>query len=188
VENFKSWRWIGGTRDDAAGEAFDKAAKILGLPYPGGPSIQRAAHEYRIKNLESRIKLPRPMIHEDNLEMSFSGLKTALSRLVSENKDFDVNEMAWEFSNAVVEVLVGKLDKAVKQFQPKSILVAGGVAANTHLRKNLEERILNMAGVNLYIPELKYCTDNAAMIGAAAILKPDYVEIGDLKTEPGLEI
>ena len=199
IKDFNDWEWVGGTRDDAAGGAFDKAARVLGQPYPGGPSIQSAAEEFRIENLEFRIfgnlKLPRPMIQEDNLEMSFSGLKTALAKQAlelrgksQELREEVINALANEFNLAVVDILVSKLERAIEKYRPRSVLIGGGVSANKMLRQNLELRIKSQEEVELFIPEFKYCTDNAAMVGAAAILKPDYIEPVDLKPEPGLGI
>lgn len=176
------WRWIGGTRDDAVGEAFDKAARAMGLPYPGGPQIQVLSEKAKG---ESKIKLPRPMINDKSLEMSFSGLKTAVVRQVAEGRD--TAELAREFNRAAVEVLVTKTGRAVEVFSPKSVILAGGVAAN----KLLREQLAVASGqwlVKLFVPELKYCTDNAAMIAAAALMRPVEAEILNLRPEPTLAV
>ncbi len=184
VESYKKWEWIGGTVDDATGEAFDKVARILGLPYPGGPSIQIAA-EKASEDVEV-TKLPRPMIYERNLKMSFSGLKAAAAKLtVNDLSEEQINGIAREFNEAVAEVLTKKAALALDSYQPRSLLVAGGVAANKMIREHLVEMTRNME-VDIYLPELKYCGDNAAMIGAAAILNQDFVEIEDLSPEPSL--
>lgn len=194
LKSLTDWEWLGGTRDDAAGEAYDKAARAMGLPYPGGPAIAKLAESVgRGLSRSEFVRLPRPMIDQDNFDLSFSGLKTALiqqasgsaSQLTEKRKAL----LAKEFNEAVTEVLVAKTIKAVEVYKPKSVLLAGGVAANKLLRQNLESSIKNLAeDVSFFVPELKYCTDNAAMIGAVAIMRPDYVEPLLLRPEPGLEI
>jgi len=173
---------VGGTRDDAAGEAFDKAAKILRLGYPGGPAIAAEAaklktHPVRnlstgiktfpisngVKNEKLKIELPRPMIN-DGLDMSFSGLKTALSKIANK---FDRAAVAHEFQKAVVEVLAAKTNRAIKKYRPTALLLAGGVAANQVLREKLAQ-VAQQQKINYYVPELKYCMDNAVMIALAA--------------------
>lgn len=192
LSSLTNWKWIGGTRDDAAGEAFDKAARAMGFPYPGGPLIAKAADEVT-GTIPTEMKLPRPMIHDDSLEMSFSGLKTALIQVMEKNKEKILADhnlihlLAKEFNAAVVEVLTKKTMKAVKEYSPKSLLVAGGVAANKMLRDGLRIES-SRAGVSFHIPHSKYCTDNAAMIAACALMRPDYVEPLSLFPEPGLEV
>ena len=186
MKEASSFEWLGGTMDDAAGEAFDKVARALGLPYPGGPSIQKAAGDSL--ELIKVPKLPRPMIHENNLKMSFSGLKAAVAKMATEKLEDDhVNAIAKEFNLAVMETLVKKTALAIEKFQPRSLLVAGGVAANEIIREGLQEMALNK-GVDIYMPEIKYCGDNAAMVGAAAILFEDKVNIDNLRPEPGLGV
>ena len=192
LESLTRWQWVGGTRDDAAGEAFDKAARAMGFPYPGGPMVAKAAEEATM-DLPAGLKLPRPMIHENNLEMSFSGLKTALLQVMEQNKvklteePGLVNSLAREFNQAVADVLIKKTMKAVEQYRPKSILLAGGVAANVTLREGLS-RAAREAGKEFFCPDLRYCTDNAAMIAACALLRPNYVDPLRLRPNPGLEI
>ncbi|MBU1092609.1 tRNA (adenosine(37)-N6)-threonylcarbamoyltransferase complex transferase subunit TsaD [Patescibacteria group bacterium] len=174
MNGFNKFKSIGGTRDDAAGEAFDKAAKIMGLGYPGGPAV--AAEAAKVKNETLRrdsghnlkkevgeITLPRPMLAM-GLDMSFSGLKTALSKIAS---NFDKKALAHEFQQAVVDVLATKTERAIKKYHPRAILLAGGVAANQVLRERLGQVALRQK-VDYYVPELKYCMDNAAMIALAA--------------------
>ena len=191
MRSLTDWEWVGGTRDDAAGEAFDKAARAMGFPYPGGPLVAKAAEA--AGEIPTEIKLPRPMINEKNLEMSFSGLKTALLNLLAENKQKIkerpelVNEIAAEFNLAVTEVLVKKTMAAVEKYKPRSVLLAGGVAANKQLRGELAKAVKE-AGVAFFLPDLKYCTDNAAMIAACALLQPDYVDPLRLRPDPGLEV
>lgn len=192
LTSLTDWKWLGGTRDDAAGEAFDKAARAMGFPYPGGPLISKAGQEATL-DLPVELKLPRPMIHEDNLEMSFSGLKTALLQAMEKNKKELkeepglINGLAREFNQAVTDVLVKKTMMAVGQYQPKSVLLAGGVAANQLLRQELAVSC-QRAAVELFVPDLKYCTDNAAMIAACALLRPNYTDPLKLRPDPGLAI
>lgn len=198
MKSLTDWEWIGGTRDDAVGEAFDKAARILGLPYPGGPEIEKASQKVsddKWKKMDKKYRLPRSLLNEDNLEMSFSGIKAALARLMgssellvlgSEFKEEFVNLVAREFSEAVIEVLIRKTLMATDKFEVKSVIMAGGVAANKTLRERLKKEIENR-DMKFFVPELKYCGDNAAMIGAAAILRP--VESNwSLKPEPSLGV
>ncbi len=151
---FKS---VGRTRDDAVGEAFDKAAKLMGLGYPGGPAISKIAKEGNI------AKLPRPMLAQ-GLDMSFSGLKTALSKVVNK---IPAPALAFEFQEAVVEVLVTKTKRAIRRYGPEALILSGGVAANICLRERLE-KLTKELNIKYYLPELKYCMDNAAMIALAA--------------------
>src|SRR3989344_4992751 len=195
LESLTRWQWVGGTRDDAAGEAFDKAARAMGFPYPGGPAISRLAAQITNDELliSNKFRLPRPMIHEANLEMSFSGLKTALLQVMEQNKvklteePGLVNSLAREFNQAVADVLIKKTMKAVEQYQPKSILLAGGVAANVTLREGLAGAVKE-ASKEFFCPDLRYCTDNAAMIAACALLRPNYVDPLRLRPNTGLEI
>jgi len=157
VKSLNKFEVVGGTRDDAAGEAFDKAAKILGLGYPGGPAIDKAA-----KFLEGPV-LPRPMLNQ-GLEMSFSGLKTALSKIKDQ---YPKSALAFEFRMAVTDVLYKKIEKAIKKYHPKSLIVSGGVSANPVIRDRLGQ-LAKKYNMNYYVPELNYCMDNAVMIALAA--------------------
>lgn len=157
MESWDKFRPIGGTRDDAAGEAFDKAAKILGLGYPGGPVISKIAKKGVCD------ALPRPMLSV-GLDMSFSGLKTALSKISTQ---FNKKALAYEFQEAVTDVLATKAERAIKKYHPSALLLAGGVAANQSLRGRLAQVAMRQK-INYYVPELKYCMDNAAMIALAA--------------------
>src|SRR3989344_4020145 len=195
LESLTRWQWVGGTRDDAAGEAFDKAARAMGFPYPGGPAISRLAAQITNDELliSNKFRLPRPMIHEANLEMSFSGLKTALAQVIEQNGERLsenpglINALAREFNQAVADVLIKKTMKAVEQYQPKSVLLAGGVAANVTLREGLAGAVKE-SSKEFFCPDLKYCTDNAAMIAACALLRPNYVDPLKLRPDPGLGI
>jgi N6-L-threonylcarbamoyladenine synthase len=152
------YKYVGGTRDDAAGEAFDKVARLLKLGYPGGPAVSKAAEAGKV----GKLVLPRPMMDEDNFDFSFSGLKTAVTKVAGNKAD-----IAREFQEAVVEVLTCKLMAAAKKYKAKTIIVGGGVSANKRLREEVQTQALGL-GLKVVIPEFKYCTDNAAMIGAAA--------------------
>lgn len=184
IKSLDEWEKVGGTRDDAAGECFDKAARALGLSYPGGPEIEKQAD----KVSESRFKLPRPLIHDDSLEMSFSGLKTAVVRKVEEvgkMSDKLRAELAWEVNEAIVDVLVEKTRRAVVKFTPESILLAGGVAANKRLRSKLGKLAAEW-GLDFRMPDFEYCTDNAAMIGAAAVMRG--VKADQLRLRPQVNL
>ncbi len=156
------YRRLGGTLDDAAGEAFDKVARLLGLGYPGGPAIQQAAQEGNAR----AFSFPRAWL-EGSWNFSFSGLKTAvlreIRRLEASGMTLPVKDLAASFQYAVVDVLVGKAIAAVKEFKAREMLIAGGVSANQLLREMVEER----APVPVSIPPIYLCTDNAAMIAGA---------------------
>ena len=178
---------IGETRDDAAGEAYDKVARTLKLPYPGGPHIDRLAHEG-----QPTVKLPRAWLEEDSYDFSFSGLKSAvINTLHNANQKGEViapEDLACSFQESVIDVLVTKTVKAAEEFQVKQVLLAGGVAANKGLRTRLEEAFIDKKEVELIIPPLYLCTDNAAMIAAAGSIA---FEKGtraamDLNANPGL--
>lgn len=156
------FKLLGETRDDAAGEAFDKMARLLGLSYPGGPSIAAAAEEVG----EMEVELPRPMLNEPSLDFSFSGLKTALLYKVR-GRDLDQEEVAaWarEAQQAVVDVLVGKTMRAAQQIGAITVVLAGGVAANKLLRQSLTTAA-ETAGCAMLVPDFSLCTDNAGMVG-----------------------
>ena len=171
MQDMDTFEIIGNTRDDAVGEAFDKVARILGLPYPGGPEISKLAEKY---SGTPTITLPRPMIHSKDLDFSFSGLKTAELHLVKkikeENKreltDDEKIEIAHEFEQAVTEVLIKKTLTAIDTYDAKSLLVGGGVIANKTIRARLTSEIK----VPLHLPDNRFTGDNATMIGIAAYL------------------
>lgn len=166
VERPGAYQLLGETLDDAAGEAFDKTAKMLGLPYPGGPALSRLAATGNAQ----RFKLPRPMLHSGDLDLSFSGLKTAVSLLVKQETPADYRDIAASFEAAVVAVLVEKSLQALATAKMKTLVVAGGVGANARLRKNLSERI-EARGGQVFFPPLRLCTDNGAMIACAGALR-----------------
>lgn len=181
---------IGETRDDAAGEAFDKVARTLNLPYPGGPHIDRLAREGK-----PVIDLPRAWLEEGSYDFSFSGLKSAVINTVhnakQRGKQIDPRDLAASFQASVVEVLVEKTIKAAKEFNVKQVILAGGVAANNGLRTAMEEKVRNyLPEAELTIPPLKLCTDNAAMIAACGTVLYEQGIRGDLSlnANPGLEL
>ena len=180
---------LGRTRDDAAGEGFDKCARLLGLPYPGGPAIAAAAAKILKRSdlvgKQQSPTLPRPLIRENTYDFSFSGLKTAL-RLASLAQG-KPRELAHEVQEAIVEVLVERVVRAVEEFRPRSVLLGGGVAANLRLREELDHRC-QMLDLRLFIPPKELCTDNAVMIGAAAFYNYSPIPWQKVKANPGLEI
>jgi N6-L-threonylcarbamoyladenine synthase len=182
------FRIIGKTRDDAAGEAYDKVARALGLPYPGGPFIDRLAQEAEIA-----IPLPRAWLEQDSYDFSFSGLKSAVLAAINQAKmkglQLDPAHVARGFQESVVDVVVEKAIRAVQAYGAKQLLLAGGVAANRGLRERLTIRCAEV-GVPLLTPPLNLCTDNAAMIGAAAFLKWERQQFAslDLKADPSLSL
>lgn len=161
---------LGRTIDDAAGEAFDKIAKILGLPYPGGPSIEKAAETGN----DNAIRFPRALMENNNYNFSFSGLKTAVLYHVESlhklGKEIPVDDICASFQKAVIDVLVQKSMNAVKEFKCNSLILAGGVVRNTPLRENFRE-LARQAQVNFYAPAPELCTDNAAMIARAGYMR-----------------
>jgi len=169
------YKVLGETRDDAAGEAFDKAAQLLGIGYPGGPAIAACAVKFKVESEKLKVKsLPRPMIESNNFDFSFSGLKTALLYAIQRDKDWKkkIPEYAHEFEQAVAEVLVSKTIKAAKKYNCQNIMLSGGVAANVVLRNMLAQAVENkLYKAKLIIPEFKYCTDNAAMIATAGYFR-----------------
>ncbi len=182
---------VGDTLDDAAGEAFDKAAKMLELGYPGGPAIGVAATQ---ETKEEVLKLPRPMITAANFNFSFSGLKTALLYALKKDKNWrkKIPAYAREYQQAIIDTLVAKTIKATKKYQAKTVLLAGGVSANKELRSQLAQAVSDKLPEALFgLPDLKYTTDNAAMIGAAAYFlarKKKYIKWSAIKTNPNLDL
>lgn len=156
---------LGSTLDDAIGEAYDKVARVLGFKYPGGPNVEKAA----LEGVPS-YKLPKP-VDDESYNFSYSGLKSHIINLVNTEKmkgnEIRVNDLACSFQTAAIDELVRKLSLALDNTQIKNVVIAGGVSANQYLRKEIE-KVCNNYDCKLYIPKMKYCTDNAAMIGAAA--------------------
>ena len=172
------YRILGASLDDAAGEAFDKTAKLLGLPYPGGPALARLADTGK----PGRFKFPRPMLDRPGLEFSFSGLKTAVVVALRGLTLDDVMraDLAAEFQQAVVDTLVGKCRRALEQTGLPALVVAGGVGANRQLRRELD-RLGATSGVRVSYPRLEFCTDNAAMIAYAGCQRLMAGERDDLR-------
>ncbi|WP_047393420.1 tRNA (adenosine(37)-N6)-threonylcarbamoyltransferase complex transferase subunit TsaD [Chitinibacter sp. ZOR0017] len=165
VHGVGRYELLGETVDDAAGEAFDKSAKLLGLGYPGGPALSKLAEQGDV----NRFTLPRPMLHSGNLDMSFSGLKTAVLNLVNAQSELDPQTQAdicAAFQAAIVEVLVKKSLAALKQTGLQRLVIAGGVGANRQLRAALDEAAARRK-YTVYYPPLALCTDNGAMIAYA---------------------
>lgn len=164
MKDHMSFKLLGETLDDAVGEAYDKVGRMLGLPYPGGPVIDKLA-----KLGSDTYQLPRPYLDLNGYDFSFSGLKSAVNNIIyhanRKGENVDVNNMCKSFQASVIDVLSFKLEKAVKDYGVENIVLAGGVAANKGLREKVSELFKDK---NVLIPSMKYCTDNAAMIGAAA--------------------
>ena len=188
MKDHGSFKVIGETRDDAAGEAYDKVARTLGLPYPGGPHIDRLAHVG-----EPSLDLPRAWLEEGSYDFSFSGLKSAVINTLHNAKQKGVTihpqDLAASFQASVIDVLVTKTVKAVKEHEVEQVLLAGGVAANKGLRAALQEAFEGMEA-ELVIPPLSLCTDNAAMIAAAGTVLFQQGKRGsmDMNAHPGLDI
>lgn len=179
---------IGETRDDAAGEAYDKVARVLNMPYPGGPHIDRLAHE-----ATEAVPFPRVWLEPGTYDFSFSGLKSAVinykHNMDQRNEEIIPSQVAKGFQDSVVEVLTTKALRAAREYDVKQVIAAGGVSANKGLRTSLEATFAN-EGIPLYVPPLHLCTDNAAMIGAAAAYMYDAGIRGSMSMngKPGLEL
>lgn len=159
VKNYTEFEVLGKTRDDAIGEAFDKVARVVGLGYPGGPKVDKLAKE---GNPEA-ITLPKT--HFDNLDFSFSGIKTAVINLHHKTPDINKADLCASFEKTVTEILIENTKKALKQINVKTVVLAGGVSANSYIRNEFLK--LKEKGIEVYMPDLKLCTDNAAMIASA---------------------
>jgi N6-L-threonylcarbamoyladenine synthase len=174
IEKIGEYKVLGATVDDAIGEAFDKVARMLGLPYPGGPEISRLADLARKNSIESKIKLPRPMIHSKDLKFSFSGLKTAVLytlREIENINDEQKQDLAREFENAVTDVLISKTKSAIDEECPKALIIGGGVIANRHIRGAFDTLAKNHS-IPLYMPISGLSGDNALMIAVVGSVKP----------------
>ena len=169
VKDRGDYKILGQSQDDAVGEAFDKVGKLLGLPYPGGPHIERLA----LKGNSKAYDFPRPMMHSDNLDLSFSGLKTSVLYTVRDIDDLTDQvkaDIAASFQQAVIDVLTKKIKKAVELSGRSEVIIAGGVAANKALRAAIKD-LENTINIKVYYPSLKYCGDNAAMIAFVGSLR-----------------
>lgn len=208
MKEFGVYEKIGGTRDDAAGEAFDKVAKLLQLDYPGGPKISEYAKTGNIKV----IPFPRPMIDSSDFDFSFAGLKTAALYWLRDNaikkegqsmitsaknillrkQQVSISDFCASIEQAIIDVLVHKTAKAVKKYQPKSLILGGGVSNNVKLRETLKEKMSPVLGEeNIHIPERIYTMDNAAMIGAAAyfrLKKGESISWKDIEPNPNWKV
>lgn len=190
MEQAGKYEIIGETRDDAAGEAYDKVGRVLGVPYPGGKHIDEMAHQGK-----DTFHFPRAMMQDDTNDFSFSGLKSSFINTVhnaqQKGEELNKNDLAASFQAAVIEVLVKKTIRCAKERNVKQIVLAGGVAANKGLRSALAKAASEeLADVELVIPPLSLCGDNAAMIGAAAFtesVEPDQLDLA-LNAQPGLSL
>lgn len=185
-------KWLGGTRDDAAGECFDKTARVLGLSYPGGPEIAKLAEKGlpagKAGNPQA-YDLPRPMIRQENLDFSFSGLKTAVINLKRKQKRINKANLAAGIQQAIIDVLVEKTIRAAKKHKVKSVLLAGGVAANKQLREQMTAEIQKLKSkISLFIPPPKLCTDNATYIASCAYFNFKPIPWQKIEVNPGLSI
>ncbi|MFT6829383.1 MAG: N6-L-threonylcarbamoyladenine synthase [Candidatus Paceibacteria bacterium] len=193
IKNWGEYEIVGESIDDAVGEAFDKAGRMLGMEYPGGPKISKAA----VSGVENEsINLPRPMLNTKDYRFSFSGLKTAVRYLVEDLKEHDnfndqvIADVAREFEHAVTEVLIKKTSKAIEEYGAEGLIIAGGVSANTFITEAFKEKVQEY-GIPLYLPERKLCGDNSLMIATAGFIhywknkttipQSELVAVGNLK-------
>ena len=172
IKKWEEYEILGETLDDAAGECFDKTARILGLRYPGGPAIEAQASQYKSSKLGCEIKLPRPMIHKKTYNFSFSGLKTAVlyhyqkqDKKTQKSKKY-IKAMAKEVQNAIIDVLMERTFRAAQNYRVKSIILGGGVTANKELRKRFQKEAKKLK-LRLLLPDKKQATDNALMVAVA---------------------
>ncbi|PIP17170.1 MAG: tRNA (adenosine(37)-N6)-threonylcarbamoyltransferase complex transferase subunit TsaD [Candidatus Portnoybacteria bacterium CG23_combo_of_CG06-09_8_20_14_all_37_13] len=183
MKGHQNYKTLGQTRDDAAGEAFDKVAKLLNLGYPGGPIIEKMAQ----KGDPKKYDLPRPMMHSQNYDFSFSGLKTAVLYLVRSADKINKADLCASFQSAVIDVLLFKTKKAFEEFKPKSVVFGGGVMAN----KALRQAIKNSLHTAYCIPDPEFCLDNAVMIALAASFKKKLIKPKDfdkIEAKPNLNL
>lgn len=160
VKDYTKFEVLGKTRDDAIGEAFDKVARVVGLGYPGGPKVDKLAKEGKVN-----IELPKTHFDEDTLDFSFSGIKTAVINLNHKNPNINKADLCASFQKNVTDTLIENVKKAVDKTKIKRIVLAGGVSANSYIREKFLK--FERDGIKVYMPDLKLCTDNAAMIASA---------------------
>ncbi|MDD3084968.1 MAG: tRNA (adenosine(37)-N6)-threonylcarbamoyltransferase complex transferase subunit TsaD [Candidatus ainarchaeum sp.] len=183
MQSLGIYKEIGSTRDDAIGECFDKTARMLGLPYPGGVEISRRAKKVK----KSKFKFPRPMLNSPDYDFSFSGLKTAVLYEIKDKNlsKKEINELCFEIEEAVKDVVVKKIEKAILEFNPNSIFIGGGVSANEKLQEELK-KLAKKHKLDLFIP--KYTTDNAIMIGVTALLSPKEEKCDKIRANSNLNL
>ncbi|MDO8583360.1 MAG: tRNA (adenosine(37)-N6)-threonylcarbamoyltransferase complex transferase subunit TsaD [bacterium] len=186
MESHKETKWIGGTLDDAAGEAFDKIGRLLSLSYPGGPAIEEISRQ----GIPDKFIFPRPMIGSKDFNFSFSGLKAAVTREVLKLGELDkqqVADISLAVQKSIIEVLVRKTLKAAKKYNVKSILLGGGVACNQNLHNELELNAKRYTlNAEIFVPQKSLCTDNAAMIGAYATFNYSPTDLQKITANPEL--
>ena len=190
ILNHQKIKWLGGTIDDAAGEAFDKIGRLLDLPYPAGSIIEKLAE----KNTKDIYNFPRPIINSNGFDFSFSGLKSAVMREVEKIKktnnslsENNIKNICLSTQNAIIDVLIKKTLRACKQYNVKSLLLGGGVSSNQALRSKFELEIRNWKlEIPLFVPKKELCTDNAGMIAAAAFF--NYKEVPWQKVQANPEL
>lgn len=190
VQKLGAYKILGRTKDDAVGEAFDKVARMLTLPYPGGPEISKLSAQARQENLPRTITLPRPMIHSKDLNFSFSGIKTHVLytlQKIENITDKIKKEISREFEDAVTEVLISKTREAIESDEYKTLIIGGGVIANTHIRKAFKT-LAQEFSIPLYLPAPGLTGDNALMIALAAALVPQTKSPSDIKARGNLSL
>lgn len=186
MKSTKDLTWLGGTFDDAAGECFDKTARLLGFGHGGGQAIQIAAQTHHASPITHHVILPRPMIRDESLNFSFSGLKTAVMREWTKANNPDLaSAFAHEIQESITDVLVEKTLRAAKQYGVKSILLSGGVAANVRLREKFS---IQHSSFNIHAPDSTLCTDNAVMIASCAHFLDEITDWHTITAQPDLNV
>jgi N6-L-threonylcarbamoyladenine synthase len=179
VEDIGEYTLLGQSIDDAAGEAFDKTAKLLGLGYPGGPAISKLAEDGDPKKFE----LTRPMINRPGLDFSFSGLKTQVRNLYQNNPNSSKKDIAASFEQTIIDTLIIKTKRALKETNLKTLIISGGVSANKKLRSSMKEQ-LSKIGISVHYPRVEFCTDNGAMIAIAGSMRAEKYGISSADITP----
>lgn len=182
TDKIGSYKKISETRDDAVGECFDKVARTLGLTYPGGPEISKLAKTARVENIKLKDSLPRPMIHSDDLDFSFSGLKTSVLYYTKEHKINEtlVKAISREVEEAITDVIVVKTKKAIEDTGAQTLIIGGGVVANEYIREALKI-LCEKIGIEILLPHVDHSTDNALMIALAGYFEKDKAQNADIK-------